>query len=195
MVPGVLSFSKGLNRENAVNYTNKKIEITGGLTGDSYKDSKIMMDVSIDIISDQNILITTYAWLRASILNTVISPLLIDTRVRNMKHPPFSKSAGLKDWLYNIFLDKEYLKYTNMFIISLFLTIFSSIALILGFYIFFRDNYILSILSLFIIIYFCMITGPTISPKYCLPYVPIIFYLQAMFIEKLVLFFQKRKNS
>ena len=194
VVPGVLSFTKGLNRENAVNYANIEIDKAGGLTGDSYKDSKIMMDVSIDILSNQNFIITAYAWIRASVLNTIIAPVLIDNRVRNMKHPSFSESEEVKDWLYNIFFNKEYLKYTNIIVISLFITIFSAITLFFGFYFFFKDNYMLSILSLLIIIYFCIITGPTISPKYCLPYVPIIFYLQAIFLDKLIFFIKKRKN-
>ena len=193
MVPGVLLFTKGFNRESALNYVNTEIDKVGGLNGDSYKDSKIMMDVSIKIISNQNILITAYTWIRSSILNTITTPILIDNRVRSMKHPSFANETGVKSWLYNLFLNKEYLQYTNVVIISLFVTIFSFITFFYGFYVFFKDNHILSLLSLCIVIYFCIITGPTISPKYCLPYAPIIFYLQAIFLDKLMLFCKKKK--
>ena len=193
MVPGILLFTKGLNRESAVNYVNTEIDKAGGLKGNSYKDSKILMEVSKNIISNQNIFITAYTWARSSILNTITPPILIDSRVRAMKHPSFAQEAGLKSWLYNLFLNKDYLQYTNVVIISLFFTIFSFITFFYGFYVFFKDNYILSLLSLCIVIYFCIITGPTISPKYCLPYAPIIFYLQAIFLDKLMLFCKKRK--
>ena len=194
MVPGVLLFTKGLNRESAVNYVNAEIDKVGGLKGNSYKDSKIMMDVSINIISNQNILITAYAWVRSSVLNTITTPILIDSRIRAIKHPSFAKEGSAKIWLYNLFSNKEYIQYSNLIIISLFITVFSFITFFYGFYIFFRDNYILSLFALSIILYFCIITGPTISPKYCLPYSPIIFYLQAIFLDKLILFFKKRKN-
>jgi hypothetical protein len=195
MTPGVLSVSRGLDRKSAINFINMEIEKSGGLTGDTYKDSKKMIGVSMEILSKESLFNISYAWIRSSALNIIISPILIDNRVRNMSHPPFAKEGNIVKWMKNLILNKENFLYLTILLFSFIFSLFSGIAFIIGYYIFIKTNFILSIISFFIIAYFCLITGPTISPKYCLPYIPIIFYLQAMSIDKLFLFMKKRKYS
>jgi len=191
-VPGVLSLSKNLDRKSSVDLVKSQIDITGGLTGDAYKDNKIMLNVSLEILSNQSIFIKTYAWARASFLNTFLSPVLIDKRVRAMKHPSFANIGEIGPWVHSILKDNETKKYMSILIIASIFSILSAITIFIGFYIFFKTEPILSLLSLLIIIYFCLLTGPTLSPKYSLPYVPIIFYLQAIFVDRLFLFIKKR---
>ena len=66
---------------------------------------------------------------------------------------------------------------------------------IMDIFYFIRENIIESILSLLIIIYFSLITGPVISPKYCMPFIPIIIYYQSIAMEKLFFFIYHRNNS
>ena len=193
MVPGVLTLSQDLDRKSSVDFVNTEINKKGGLTGNAYKDSKIMLDVSRDILSKESIIYLSYAWLRSSALNIIASPILIDIRVRSLTHPSFAQEGNIIKWIKSITSNKESIIYLNILLLSSFVSLFSGIAFIIGYYIFFKSNFNLSIISIFIIIYFCFITGPTVSPKYCLPYIPIIFYLQAISIDKLFLFIKKRK--
>jgi 4-amino-4-deoxy-L-arabinose transferase-like glycosyltransferase len=195
MVPGVLTISENIDRDTAVNIVNKKIEDFGGLTTNPYSDSNILLNVSINILSDQNILHIAYAWLRASSVNTIVSPILIDNRVRNLKHTSFANEGNINNWLTSIFLNKNYLDYRNIIIVASILSLISIILFIMGSYILFRNDFILGVLAFLIIIYFCLITGPTLSPKYCIPYAPIIFYLQAIALEKLLSFKKQSKYA
>jgi 4-amino-4-deoxy-L-arabinose transferase-like glycosyltransferase len=194
MVPGVLTISQNLDRKSSVALVNKKIEENGGLTASPYKDSKIMLDVSRDILSKESILYISYAWLRSSALNIVASPILIDVRVRNLTHPSFAQEGNIIKWMKSIIANKDSLIYFNILLLSSIVSLYSGITFIIGYYIFFKSNFNLSLISIFIIMFFCLITGPTVSPKYCLPYIPIIFYLQAISIDKLFTFIKKRKN-
>jgi hypothetical protein len=119
---------------------------------------------------------------------------LIDSRVRNLTHPSFAQEGNIIKWIKNIISNKENLIYFNILLLSSIISLLSGIAFIIGYYIFFKSNFNLSTISIFIIMYFCFITGPTVSPKYCLPYIPIIFYLQAISIDKLFILLKKRKN-
>ena len=193
MVPGVLTISQNLDRKSSVALVNKKIEENGGLTGSPYKDSKIMLDVSRDILSKESILYISYAWLRSSALNIIASPILIDVRVRNLTHPSFAQEGNIIKWMKSIIANKDSLIYFNILLLASIISLCSGIAFIIGYYIFFKSNFYLSIISIFIIMFFCLITGPTVSPKYCLPYIPIIFYLQAISIDKLFILLKKRK--
>ena len=174
MVPGVLTLSQDLDRKSSVDFVNTEINKKGGLTGNAYKDSKIMLDVSRDILSKESIIYLSYAWLRSSALNIIASPILIDIRVRSLTHPSFAQEGNIIKWIKSITSNKESIIYLNILLLSSFVSLFSGIAFIIGYYIFFKSNFNLSIISIFIIIYFCFITGPTVSPKYCLPYIPII---------------------
>jgi hypothetical protein len=194
MVPGVLTLSQNLDRESSVDFVKKEINKNGGLTGHPYKDSKIMLDVSRDILSKESIIYLSYAWLRSSAINIIASPILIDSRVRNLTHPSFAQEGNIFKWMKSIIANKDSFIYLSILMLASILALFSGIAFIIGYYIFFKSNFNLSTISIFIIMYFCFITGPTVSPKYCLPYIPIIFYLQAISIDKLFILLKKRKN-
>jgi len=195
MVPGVLSVDNNYDRESAIIYVNSEIEKLGGLSGDPYKNSKKMTNVALDILSEQNIFKITYAWIRASFINTVVSPILIDSRIRSLEHPSFVNIGNVKIWFKNLLKDKKYFTYLNILIASMFLSLFSLFFFLYGLIILFQNNFKIFFLSSSLIIYFCLITGPTLSPKYCLPYVPIIFYLQAMALERLLIFYNLWKQS
>ena len=62
-------------------------------------------------------------------------------------------------------------------------------------YYFTKANLFISVISIILITFFCLITGPTISPKYCLPYLPVLLYLQGISLGKLILFVKNRTYS
>ena len=187
--------SKGLDRDTSISLVNFEINNKAGLSGNHYHDSKKMLEVSWNILSQESIFILTYAWLRSSLVNTITSPILLDSRVRNMKHPSFTENGNIFKWIKTLLSNRENLAYLNILILSFLLTLISGLGLIMGFYIFVKTNMFLSIISFIIIMYFCLITGPIISPKYCFPYLPIIFYLQAISLDRVLLFIKHRCNS
>ena len=195
MVPGILSISENMDRNASIKLINSKIKNEGGLTGNNYKDSKIMLQVSKVIISEQNIFYLSYAWLRSSILNVVTSSILLDSRVRNLDHSSFSKAESISHWVKSLYYDEKNLTYIKVLFITAIISIFTGLTVLIGFYYFIRENIIGSILSLLIIIYFSLITGPVISPKYCMPFIPIIIYYQSIAMEKLFFFIYHRNNS
>jgi len=195
MIPGILSISKDMDRSTSLNYVKSRINKAGGLTGKTYLDSKIMLQVSKDIISEQSLHHLSYAWLRSSVLNIVSPAILLDSRVRNLPHPSFSESKNIMQWVKSLLFKKENLYYGKVLFISLIISIFIGITFTIGTYYFVKDNLIISIIAFLIIFYFSLITGPVISPKYCAPFVPIIIYLQSITLEKLFNFIYYRYNS
>ncbi len=185
VVPGLLSVSKGMDRASSIDYVNTRINNEGGLNGKSYTDSKIMIKVSKDIIFEQSLYNISYSWVRASLLNIVTSSILLDSRVRNLHHPSFSESSNIIEWIKSLIFEKENLFYGKVLLITAIMSLFTGLTFVTGFYFFMRENIFMSIISFIIIIYFCLITGPVISPKYCLPFIPIIIYFQSIILEKL----------
>ena len=192
MVPGVLAISSNLDRDTSIKLINSKIEEKGGLTNNAYKDSGIMMNISMEILSNQNIFVISYSWLRSSVLNIITPALLIDKRVRDLSHPSFAESGNIRDWANKLFFISNHNSYKNIIIFSLIISLFTSISFLFGFFYFYKKEKIIASLSILIIIYFSLLTGPTLSPKYCLPFIPILFFLQSLFFEKFLLIFNKK---
>jgi len=192
MVPGVLSVSKDMDRKSSVNLVNMEIDKLGGLSGKPYKDSQKRINASINILKQENIYNITYAWFRSSIINVISSPILIDYRVRSLSHPSFAKEGNITKWIETLFSHKEYFPYLIVLLFSFICSLFCIYSILMGFYIFTKSNLFISVLSISIIMYFSLITGPTVSPKYCMPYLPILLYLQGMSISRFILFIKNR---
>ena len=159
-----------------------------------YSQSKFTR-VLKDIIFEQSLLHLSYAWIRSSLLNIATSSVLLDARVRKLNHPSFTETENIIQWNKKLFLEKEYIVYGRVLLVSLILSIFTALAFMVGLYYSIRENIIISVLSVCIIAYFCLITGPVISPKYCLPFLPIIIYFQSIALERLFHFINNRDNS
>ena len=195
MVPGVLSVSKDMDRNSAVNLVNMEINKLGGVTGQPFKDSKKRVNASINILKQENIYNITYAWFRSSVINIISSPILIDYRVRSLSHPSFAKEGNITKWTETLFSNKDYFSYLIVLLLSFICSLFCIYSILMGFYVLTKSNLFISFLSISIIMYFALITGPTISPKYCLPYIPILLYLQGMSISRFILFIKNRDYS
>ena len=195
MVPGVLSVSKDMDRNSAVNLVNMEINKLGGVTGQPFKDSKKRVNASINILKQENIYNITYAWFRSSVINIISSPILIDYRVRSLSHPSFAKEGNITKWTETLFSNKDYFSYLIVLLLSFICSLFCIYSILMGFYVLTKSNLFISFLSISIIMYFSLITGPTVSPKYCLPYLPILLYLQGLSISRFILFIKNRQNS
>ena len=192
IVPGILSINDKFNRQQSIEYMNLRIQEKGGLTNKPYADSKKMMSVSLEVLYEQNLTNILYGWGRSLFLNIVAPSILIDPRVRNLEHFSFADQGKISSWLIKNLENKESIKYIIVLITSLFFAIFTFISLIVGFYFLVKYNIAFAILAFFIILYFSVLTGPTLSPKYSMPFIPIILYFQAIFIDKLFLFYKRR---
>lgn len=195
MVPGVLSVSKEVDRNSAVNLVNMEIDKLGGVTGKPFKDSKTRINASINILKKESIYNITYAWFRSSIINVTSSPILIDYRVRSLSHPSFAKEGNINKWTETLFSNKEYFPYLIILLLSFTCSLFCIYSILVGFYVLTKSNLFITFLSISIIMYFSLITGPTVSPKYCMPYIPILLYLQGMSINRFILFIKNRYYS
>ncbi len=195
MVPGVLSVSKGIDRKSSVDLVNLEIEKLGGLTNEPFKDSEKRVNSSLNILKKENLYYISYAWLRSSIINMISSPILIDFRTRALLHPSFAKEGNVSKWIKSLITNKEYSSYLIIFLVSFILTLYSIFSLLIGYFYFLKENLYISLISIILITYFCLITGPTMSPKYCLPYLPVILYLQGISMSKLISFIKNRKYS
>ena len=195
MVPGVLAVSKDMDRKSAVNLVNMEIDKLGGETGKPFKDSKKRINASINILKQENIYNITYSWFRSSIINVISSPILIDYRVRSLSHPSFVKEGNITKWIETLFSNKKYFPYLIVLLLSFTGSLFCIYSILMGFYFLTKSNLFISFLSISIIMYFSLITGPTVSPKYCMPYLPILLYLQGMSISRFILFIKNRYYS
>ena len=195
MVPGVLSLSEKYTREEAIAYINHRVDKEGGLKGDPYKDSKKLFSISMDILSELRATDIVYSWARASFLNIITSAVLIDMRVRKLQHFSFADEGKIRAWFNKNYSNKESSKYLLIFFISIFFSIFTAFSFIIGFSYFIKMTPMVAILAIFIILYFSLITGPTLSPKYCVPFLPIIFYVQSIFFNKLLNFIKKKLDE
>jgi len=192
VVPGILSLNDRFNREEAIEYINIRIKEKGGLTNSPYVNSKKMMSVSLEVLYEQNLTDIVYGWGRSLFLNIVAPSILIDLRIRNLEHFSFADQGKISVWLKKNLETKESIKYLIVLIISLFFAAFSFVSLIIGSYYLIKFDVLIASLAFCIILYFCIITGPTLSPKYSMPFIPIILYFQAIFIDKLFLFCKRR---
>ena len=195
MVPGVLSVSKGMDKKSSVNLVNMEINKFGGITNEPFKDSNKRVSVSINILKKENLYYISYAWLRSSVINIISSPVLIDSRARSLLHPSFAQEGNINKWFKTLFSKKEYFSYLIVLLLSFIFSLFSIFSIVLGYYYFTKANLFISVISIILITFFCLITGPTISPKYCLPYLPVLLYLQGISLGKLILFVKNRTYS
>ena len=194
-LPNILSISKGYDREKSLKIINERINSKGGLTKNPYQNSKVRSVVAIQMLSEQNIGHIIYSFGRAATINIFSSALLIDQRTRSLPHPSFINSHSITQWLNTISNNKYFFSYFLLLGFSLLMTLILIPLTISGFIIFlFKDLY-LTALSCMLIIFFILITGPNISPKYVLPYISIIFLWQASAIKYFMDYYKRKINN
>ena len=183
VVPGVLSVASNYDREKAIKYVNGKITLPP--QNNSYDNSKLMSKVAYKILFNQNLSDLLYAWTRASAINLISSSILLDKKIRSLHHPSFYENGKIFDWLKSMYSNDTYKKYFIFLVVSFWTSFFTLVSIFIGSYVLMRKSPVILFFSLSGLIYFSLITGPIVSPKYALPYLPIILLLQGITLQKI----------
>ncbi len=203
ILPEIFSFSKKFNRQESIEYIKGELykkgftdstgaiipsrrSIEGNESENKYKgfdDSKMLLLFSKEILSNLQFIDIVYPWTRGFIINFTAPSFLLDNRIRNLPHLSFYKYGKLDLWISSLTKEKKYRKYLASLILSALTSLFFLISSIIGFIIMVRRVPLkISFLLVSLVLYFGIITGPVISPKYILPCLPCFFYVQSYFL-------------
>ena len=193
VAPMIISETKSINRSDAIKYINKVAE-KYPLTEDYYKNDQILRKVGIKVLSEVNKVDLTFHWTKAGLINLIAPSILIDKSLRALPHPSYYETGNILAWLKLIYSSPEYHKYLIYILIASISSIFTIISLIIGPLFIFRNQRIIFYLTTLYILYFLLITGPVLSPKYILPILPCIFLYQGITLFKIISFLENFKK-
>ena len=118
-------------------------------------------------------------------MNLLAPSILIDKTLRTLPHPSYYETGNALLWLKLIISNSEYYNYFFILLIASFSSIFTIVSLIVApVYIYRVDKTIFYLTSL-CVLYFLIITGPVLSPKYIFPILPCIFLYQGITLFKI----------
>tara|TARA_X000000950_G_scaffold289390_1_gene412774 strand:- start:4582 stop:5943 length:1362 start_codon:yes stop_codon:yes gene_type:complete len=187
VAPMIISETKNINRKDAIKLINE-IAKKYTLTGDYYDDDKIFRKIGLEALSNISKINIAYHWVKAMLINLAAPSILIDKNLRSLPHPSFYETGKVSLWVKLLFSNKEYFNYLLIISLASITCLFTLISLILGPIYFYKNHKIIFYLSILYILYFSIITGPVLSPKYIFPILPCIFLYQAITFCKIVNF-------
>ena len=193
VAPLIISESKNINRADAIGYIDK-IADNYTLTDNNYKNDKILRQVGFKALSEINKVDIISHWIKAGLINLSAPSILLDKSLRSLPHPSFYETGNILLWLKLILSNSEYYEYLIILLIASFSSIFTVVSFIVGSVYIFKNNRIIFILTKLYVLYFLLITGPVLSPKYIFPILPCLFFYQGITFFKLFNFF-KRLNT
>ena len=194
VVPMIISETKNINRNDAIKFVNKEAE-KYSLTDDYYKNDRILRKVGFKILSEVNKTDLVFHWIKAGLINIIAPSILIDKSLRALPHPSYYETGNTLVWLKLIFSNSEYHNYLIYILIASISCVFTIISLIIGPLFILRNQKMIFYLTTLYILYFLLITGPVLSPKYILPILPCIFLYQGITLFKIISFFKKILRS
>ena len=186
VTPAVISYTKDVNRQRALEIINDEVKNKGSFKNDAYKDSKLLANTAFSMLKDVSYLDLTYLWARGSLLNILSPSILLDKNVRKLPHPSFYSVAEPLKWIKELFYTKDYHYYLLIVLTSSISSAFILLSLLLGPIELFKKDKFIFIVSISYILFFCIITGPVISPKYIVGILPCLFLYQAITLSKLI---------
>ena len=184
ITPAILCYKNDINREEAIKIVNRAVNNNSKLAKNEFEYSKILVNTSIELLENTKFTDIAYIWVRASFLNLIAPSILLDKKVRNLAHPSFYDTSEPLEWLKKLFLERKYRYYLISLTISSLTSLFVLLSLFLGPIQLFKKDKFICIISIIYILYFSVITGPVLSPKYIIPMLPCIFLYQAITISK-----------
>ncbi|MDA9558448.1 hypothetical protein N9R86_00570 [Alphaproteobacteria bacterium] len=198
VAPIILSESEGLNRSDAlkiiIDKRNKHL-----LTDDPYKNDAILRSIGITVLAEVSLNKVIYAWGKGILINLSAPSILLDKKLRNLAHPSYYEISNPIKWILILVSEKKYYNYLLIISLASITSIFSILSLIIGPVLLYKENKHVSYLCLLYVLYFMIITGPVLSPKYIFPILPCVFLYQAFTLVKIKdIFFQnywKLKNN
>ena len=191
VAPLILSEIKNINRVDAIEHIDK-IADNYTLTDDSYKNDKILRQIGFEALSEINKIDLVFHWAKAGLINLSAPSILLDKSLRSLPHPSFYETGNFLLWLKLIFSNSEYYKYLTILLIASFSSIFTVVSFIVGSVYIFKNNRMIFILTTLYVLYFLLITGPVLSPKYIFPILPCLFFYQGITLFKLFNFFKRQ---
>ena len=189
IAPIIISETKNINRIEAMQYI-EKIKDNYILTENSYENDKILRQVGLKALSEINKVDIIFHWIKAGLINIAAPSILLDKGLRSLPHPSYYETGNILLWLKLIFSDAEYYKYLIIFSIASFSSVFTVISFFVGSIHIFKTNRMIFVLTTLYVLYFLLITGPLLSPKYIFPILPCLFFYQGITLSKLFYFFK-----
>ena len=189
VAPMIISETKNINRKDAIKFIDE-IAASYTLTGDYYHDDKVLRKIGLEALSSISKVDIVYHWVKASLINLIAPSILIDKNLRSLPHPSFYETGKISFWIKLLFGNKEYYNYLLIISLASITCLFTIISLIIGTLYLYKNDRDIFYLSILYILYFSIITGPVLSPKYIFPILPCIFLYQAITFYKIVNFFK-----
>ncbi len=189
VAPMIISETKNINRNDAIQLINKIAE-KYTFTDDYYKNDKVFRKIGLEALSNVSKADIIYYWGKATLINLVAPSILLDKSVRSLPHPSFYETGNSLLWVKLLIGNQEYYTYLIVISIASISCLFSIISLIVGPLYFFKNDKIIFYLTILYILYFAILTGPVLSPKYIFPILPCIFLYQGITFYQIINFFK-----
>ena len=184
VAPIILSESEGLKRSDVLKViTDKRNKYI--FTDDPYKNSAILRNIGIAVLAEVSLSKVIYAWGKGILINLSAPSILLDKKLRNLAHPSYYEVSNPIKWILSLFSEKKYHNYLLIISLASITSIFSILSFIMGPVLLYKENKYVSYLCLLYVLYFMIITGPVLSPKYTFPILPCIFLYQAFTLVKI----------
>ena len=150
-------------------------------TLDPFKRSRSYAQVGLEALGDYPITAIGKAWATGAIFNLAAPAISIDARVRALPHPSFdeTKGNGIIDRVAN-FLSRSSNAYTTIIGLGIVLSVIGLALQGYGLIVFWRMASWPAALATLCIGYYLVVNGPVGSPKYRLPFEPILIVLTAL---------------
>ena len=149
--------------------------------------SDIAMGLAKEEVRNLPLLVIARSWVSGMMMNFAAPAIVVDPRIRDLNSGSFMNMAA-KDTIERlvVFLSQNDPGYLAWVIFGLAVGSVVTLLQISGWLILSRENFLLAMIFLGWIVYFFLVTGPVISPKYRLPIEPVLIIAQAIAISTLV---------
>ena len=187
VAPMIIAETQNVNRKDAIQIINKIAE-KYTLTDDYYNNDKVFRKIGLEALSDISKVDIIYHWSKATFINIMAPSIILDKNIRSLPHPSFYETGNILLWIKLLLENKEYYKYLLIISIAFISCLFTMTSLIVGMLYFFKNDKMIFYLTFLYILYFSIITGPVLSPKYIFPILPCIFLYQGITYIRYLIF-------
>ena len=194
IVPSILTQTKSISRSEAIKVVNKVAE-KYTISNNYFEKDKILRKVGFEVLSQINSFDIAFHWAKSGLINLLAPSILIDKTFRALPHPSYYETGNTLLWLKLIIGNSEYYKYFFILLIASITSIFTLISLIVAPIYIYKDNKVIFYLTTLCILYFLLVTGPVLSPKYIFPILPCIFLYQGITLFKIINLLSRRIKS
>jgi hypothetical protein len=190
VVPMILSDTRDISRNDAMDLVVKHIQSKYKFSNNPYKDDAMLRKASFEVLSQMNKFNIAYHWGKAGFINLFSPVILLDKSLRSLPHPSYYDTGNFFQWIKLISSKKEYYNYIIILFVASITSILSLILFTFGAFLVFKKNKIIFYITTLNILYFLVITGPVLSPKYIFPILPCIFLYQGVALYEIIKVFK-----